>query len=78
MLATELAERDRMLQTIHSMRGYANGGGGSMRGGGGGGDGDEDDVAMQVRICSGERAVACKHSSAVAGIWPMKSCRAAA
>lgn len=48
VLATELAERDRMLQTIHSMRGFAGSGGGHS-GGHGGGDGGEDDVAMQAR-----------------------------
>jgi hypothetical protein len=47
VLATELAERDRMLQTIHSMRGYGGGSSGTSRGGG---DGDEDDVAMQVML----------------------------
>lgn len=45
VLATELAERDRMLQTIHSMRGFGGDSGGAR---GGGGDG-EDDVAMQAR-----------------------------
>lgn len=45
VLAAELAERDRMLQTIHSMRGGGRGRG-SVRTGGE--DGGEDDVAMQV------------------------------
>lgn len=46
VLAAELAERDRMLATIHSMRGgYAGDGGG---GGGFGGGSGGDDVAMQV------------------------------
>jgi hypothetical protein len=50
VLVSELAERDRMLHTIHSMR---MGGGGGGRGGsfgGGGGEDGEDDVAMQVML----------------------------
>ena len=48
-LADELAERDRMLHTIHSMQlGLAG------RGGGGGDGGGEDDVAMQVMLADRE------------------------
>ncbi|PSC70283.1 Kinesin-related 11 [Micractinium conductrix] len=51
VLAAELAERDRMLQTIHSMRGGGRGRG-SVRTGGE--DGGEDDVAMQVMLADRE------------------------